>query len=77
MKVIDLRFKEPGCTGHPVVRLNNRLRELNEDKALIRFNLEDIPLKALELLIGKHGYKVNEVRNINDYVEVIIIKNSL
>ncbi len=74
MKVIDLRFKEPGCTGHPVVRLNNRLRELNEDRVLIRFNLEDIPLKALELLIGRYGYRVDEVRNVNDYVEVVAIK---
>jgi len=74
LKVIDLRFKEPGCTGHPVVRLNNRLRELNEDRVLIRFNLEDIPLKALELLIGRYGYRVDEVRNVNDYVEVVAIK---
>lgn len=75
MKVLDLRFKEPGCTGHPVIRLSNKLREINESEIIIRFNVDDIPLKAFELLISKYGYKINDVKDFNAYVEVRIVKS--
>ncbi len=72
MVVIDLRFKEPGCGGHPVTKLNRVLKEFNGSEAVILINPEDIPVKVLEVLIDRHGFKVASVEEDLGYVKVFI-----
>ncbi len=74
IKIIDLRYREPGCTSHPAILLNNFLRELKEPEALIRVTTEDIPVKVLEVFVDRYGYKVSAVRELLGYVEVLISK---
>ncbi len=74
VKVIDVRYREPGCTSHPVILLNDFMKNLKEPKALIRFNTEDIPIKALELLIERYGYRISAKREELGYTEVLISK---
>jgi len=70
--VIDLRVREPGCTGHPIVRLNTLLREVKGKGRDIRVivNPEDIPFKALKLTLKKHGYEIISVKEKESYLEV-------
>ncbi|RLE79223.1 MAG: hypothetical protein DRJ52_08885 [Thermoprotei archaeon] len=74
MKIIDLTVKRPGCTGHPVVRLNRVLRELKDRRAIIRVKTSDIPVKVLERLVLKKGYKIIKIAVEGICVEVEIEK---
>lgn len=74
IKTIDIRYREPGCTSHPVILLNNFLKELKEPEALIKLNIDDIPLKVLEVLVDRYGYKISGVKEELGYAEVIISK---
>ncbi len=57
--IIDLTKREPGCVGHPVMRLNMRLREAQGyDEVKIIFNVDDIPVDAVEILVRRHGFFV-------------------
>jgi hypothetical protein len=72
--IIDLRFREPGCGGHPVTKLNRVLKELKDSEAVILVNPEDIPVKVLEVLIDRHGFRVASVEENLGYVKVFIRK---
>lgn len=74
VRIIDIRYREPGCTNHPVILLNNFLKELKEPEALIRLNTEDIPLKVLEVLVDRYGYRISGVKEELGYAEVVISK---
>ncbi len=57
--VIDLSKYEPGCTGHPLMRLNRKLREAKKyDSIKIIFNLEDLPFDAAEILLKRNGFEI-------------------
>lgn len=72
MVVIDLRFREPGCSSHPVTKLSRVLKEFKGSEAVILVNPEDIPVKVLEVLIDRHGFKVVSVEEDLGYVKVFI-----
>ncbi|MEM0453238.1 MAG: hypothetical protein QXO98_01065 [Sulfolobales archaeon] len=74
IKSIDLRYREPGCTSHPVVLLNNFLKSLNEAEALIKVSTDDIPLKVLEVFVDRYGFKISAKKEELGYVEVLITK---
>ena len=59
--IIDLTKREPGCIGHPVMRLNRKLREARGyDEVKIIFNVDDLPIDAAEILVRRHGFKVKD-----------------
>lgn len=75
MKIVDLRHKEPGCTGHPIIRFSSILRNLKESEVLLIVNPEDIPIKVVELVVGKHGYKVVSINKKEEkYAEIKLIR---
>ncbi|MCS7108658.1 MAG: hypothetical protein RMH77_02145 [Sulfolobales archaeon] len=74
IKVIDLRYREPGCTSHPAVLLNNFLKNLTESEALIRVSTEDIPIKVLEVFVDRYGFRISAKKEELGYVEVLISK---
>ena len=63
MEIIDLTVRKPGCTGHPIVRLNAVLRDMRKKRKSIKviINTEDIPLRALELSLKRYKYKIKRV----------------
>ena len=59
--IIDLTKREPGCVGHPVMRLNRKLREAQKyGEVRIIFNVDDLPIDAAEILVRRHGFKVED-----------------
>lgn len=76
MKIIDLTVRRPGCTGHPVMRLNRALRELEDEQATIRVKTSEIPVKVLEKIVSKKGYKVVKITIEENYAEVEIQKKA-
>jgi len=76
LNIIDLSVRRPGCTGHPVTRLNRVLRELHENRVIIRVKVSEIPIKVLEKMVLRRGYKVAKVNIRNEYAEIKIVKSS-
>jgi len=74
VRVVNLTYREPGCTGHPIIRLNNVLKSLKESEVLLMVNPDDIPVKVIELFVSRYGYRVSEVSGRGDYLEVRIVR---
>lgn len=71
--VIDLKERKPGCTGHPVVRLNLELRKArNKDLVKIIANKDDIPRRALILILKRYGFELAEISEKDGEVQVLI-----
>ena len=61
--VIDLTRRDPGCAGHPLMRLNRLLKEIKEAvEVVIIFNSEELPIDALLIILKRHGLKMKDKR---------------
>ena len=73
--VIDLRERKPGCTGHPVVRLNLELNKAKDQKLVkIIANKEDLPKKALTLALKRYGFELAEVNETDNDLQILAKK---
>ncbi|MCD6513993.1 MAG: hypothetical protein J7L07_03640 [Candidatus Odinarchaeota archaeon] len=74
VRFFDLTDKRPGCTGHPIIRLNNFLSEAKREADRIELVIDttEVPMKALELILKKHGFKVVDTKLKNNDIYVII-----
>ncbi len=73
--LIDLRERKPGCTGHPVIRLNNELRKAKKhDLIRIIVREDDIPEKAITLTLKRFGYRAKEIKTKNGEIDIIAEK---
>ncbi len=73
--LIDLRERKPGCTGHPVVRLNLELKKAKNQKTVkIVAKKDDLPRRALELTLKRYGFKLTDVKEDEDRIEIFAEK---
>lgn len=74
-RVIDLRERKPGCTGHPVVRLNLELKKIKKENLIkIIAKKDDIPKKALELALKRYGFVSEKVIENESEIEILAKK---
>jgi len=73
---VDLRTQPKGCTGHPLVRLKNILKDLNEeDKVKVTTDENIIPLTAIRLIAKKAGFEVKVISEKPPHYELILEKS--
>lgn len=70
---VDLRTQPKGRTEHPLVRLKNILKDLNEeDKVKVTTDENIIPLTAIRL---KAGFEVKVISEKPPHYELILEKS--
>ena len=72
---IDLTKREPGCVGHPIIRLNRKLRNLSTGgRVEIIFDPSDIPEDAIAIIIRKRNMKIEEKMSKNGLCIIRCVK---
>ncbi len=71
---IDLRVSDRSCSDHPVARLVKAVRNASKDlvELEIVFNPSDIPTEVAILYLTRHGFKVLEVKEVNEGSKSIV-----
>ena len=61
---IDLTRREPGCVGHPLMRLNRVMKEAKDkDSVEVIFNQSEIPEKAIQYFRNLFCYILDTPRS--------------
>jgi len=76
MKTYDFRYREPGCTTHPIVKLVNLLKNTDENVIEIYVFKEDIPLPVLRLFANTNGFSIKEVEESDEWIRAVLEKRS-
>lgn len=75
---IDLKVNDRSCSDHPVARLMKAVKYASKDlvELEIVFNPSDIPIGVVVLYLNRHGFKVVEVREVNEGLKSVVAKRA-
>ncbi len=76
MKTYDFRYRDSGCTTHPVVKLVNLLKSTSENVIEVYVLKDDIPIQVLRLFAQMSGFSIKEVEDGGEWIRVIMEKRS-
>ena len=78
MSKLDLTEKKPGCTGHPILRLNRFLKEAKKkaNDIEIIFDKNETPIRAIQMILKKHNFKAIRIEEENNQIVRIVAKKS-
>ncbi|MCS7128147.1 MAG: hypothetical protein N3E36_03085 [Sulfolobales archaeon] len=75
---IDLRVNNRSCSDHPVARLVKAVRHASKDSVELEivFNPSDIPTEVAILYLTRHGFRVVEVKEVNEGLKSIVARRA-